>query len=476
MGKGKLFGSGNTGPLNAVKVQEYAYQDIPSNIFVQKLSGYQYKGQITTSYETTSSCAGYVWLTDHVVLMFRTDAAPKARADYGRIKSIDLFYFEDVNTYSSQLWTTVTHPSRTSSLCIQKSQKRFIAAVSGSANAAPGHAGDYIFYTYKYTDSGTFSNELTAYSLTAESLGWNTINIISGEYPSNYIYAVAQDIDGNDALLKLTISSTKITATQVCFLAKALEGELSYFADIDMITSNTTATTYRINRTVMSTIYSYVTPISWFCVCAGYAFINLLDDSGYNYYVVPTTGYQYFEVFSLTSASHTTQKFTTLIAGSSSTYYVPLGIVKDPYNAGRKICLLGTWQTSGVYVGETYDGLTYTSIYSLKSNMSQLSQESGSCMPIVRDGQFIWCFSTLSSYIYYVSYILDQVVPIKSSTDALYGITAQEIKTGQRGKVYVPAAFAASSAAYTTYGLPETLVAQIVDDSVDEIKQEVQNG
>lgn len=475
MGTSKLFGSGSSAPLNSIKVEEYAYQNLPANIFVKKVGGSSTKNNIEVSYVGSSAYSGYVWLNEFLVLIFRMDTITDSRATSGRIRSIDLVCYKDTGDYQTHLQSAVTTYSRYTSLCIQKNQKRIIATYSSNSNAAPGYASKYTFYTYRYTDVGVWTDELTAVSVAAESLGYSSLNVVSGEYDSNFVYAMAQDASGNTALLKLTTTASGITSTKIADISTKLDGELSYIKDVGMIVSNLTAATYKISTATTYTVNSYCLYFSWFRMCAGLAFLRIEDNADAYYYSLASASYSYFDKIKLTGAERVQLNFTITINGSPRSNYQPLGIIRDPIESTKRICLLGTTGTSGVYLGVSTDGINYSNLETSNVGLSQLSSSAHGCLPAVRNGEYVWSFSALQGKIGFVQHTKTQIKPTEKGTDVIYGITAQTIKPNNKGKVYVPNTSVAA-ATYTTYGITEALATQIVDDSVDKIKQEVQNA
>lgn len=465
MGQARILGGGSGKPVNSMKVTEIAGEDIPANCFVQKLEGYSTEALVTP--KAYAAIAG-IWMDSEVFV-----------ACNGYIMS-----FKNTASVSS-LESGATYP-----WVVLKGSRQILLGTSSIHHKYDDDSLTDVL-AIKVDNDGVVTKQLESYTWTPSG---NVGSIIVGTYTENFFYSYSAEATNSTVvnIYKNTVSSAGIQTT---LLKTLTTGQNLYYLtpsiyipELDWIifspANSETSTTYRryaaydmtnnewvVNST--STTVNLYTYLDYLANFKGEALVLPKSKT----LVVSTTDYQYVYTIKLDTGEETDIKKDNPV---SKKYVRMLGTLEENgYPETTLLCLETTYNgvSDNVFVS-LFDLLTGVTTHITQiRNQSQYFVINNWFNTKYRGRNRFWMFETYNytTSTRYYRYSLNDFsfahIEIYSGKP-IYGISAAEAKTGKEAAVYV-ADSTFADAMYTTYGITEALAAQIIDDSVDEIKQEV---
>lgn len=478
MGKSKLFGSGSGKPVNAVKVTEFAGEDIPANCFVQKISGKSVVNSESLSNSITTAPLWGVWVNEDIYVCYLSSTAT-------------LYVY-----YKGQHSSSTTLSSNMYCAVVLRETRQLI--LTPSAFGGAGSYSSMSITAFQISETGILSKIFeNKYYVPTQNIG----NILQGFYPNDFFYT--WDVASSDVntmyFYKNTISSTGLNSTLVSAVALPrayyYATPLIYLEECDaaFVSGDDTGTNYGwVSLLNMSTWKFEIDVLTDNSIYGRFYAVEYMGTGisaflPYSKKICISKTYSGSQIFVIDLVNGTAEyKSLTIPSGLSEVYMGGLFEYLSNEGTPKILCLYSktTNTSAGVFLGNIdLTTLTLTNIATLHATSTYYKFTPGYSIAAwtkykSRNRVQIWeWFYTSSSNDYYVRFMYDYSEPHIEipDTEAIYGIASSPIKANEQGTVYcVDTSY--PSAAYTTYGLPETLVAQIVDDSVDEIKQEVQNG
>lgn len=456
MGQSKLFGGGSGKPVNAVKVTETAIKDIPANCFVSKKQGSDSFGVFSYSDSNVSS---------NVILHLSNDV-------------YIIFAGTQVCSIFNEKVVQTSNISTSTSVVFELHSRHWIIVPAASTLIKVENDGTFTIENFTIpTDFGT---------------------PVNGIYPSDIVYSIVYtsgssmetsgyslvkwQLNAQNSLNKISTTFIETTPGSGSY-GKSYSDNPKYIAEADLIVSCCKGdnNTYQLAVLKASTVTSVLDEYSFspvygnssiynFCtkIKTGDALIHngkiYIFNNSYYTNGVYNAGYDTIDI----STGITTQAYIKNgITDSKSVYSV--AAVK--YSESYWYILLCKNNTKAYYIipfnPDTEQGGTPVVQISGTTNTVLNDQ----LLEINKPQFLVWNFrNESSSYTYTYS-----PGHIEVSDGTIYGLSQNPIKAHEQGNVYcVDTSY--PDAAYTAYGITEALATQIIDDSVDEIKQEVQNG
>lgn len=473
MGKARIFGSGSGIPVNAVKVTEYAGEDIPANCFVEKKSGTAEQSLKSTISTGAGNLA--LWLTDNLVCYYNYAGYLMTFLDGVQVQTTSVS--DSGNFYTSYDWPCV----------ILEDQKKVIFGWQLDGDTTSTRKS-YCVMAWK--DDGTFTATTSTLTTTVAS---HYIFLASGRYSGREFYAVEFNNRNTSSTTRYQIGTWTLNASN-----QLVRGA----------TTNIATTASRVNRAIWipeanslligkseSTYVGKFTPSSgtpsWYKSLSIYLVQSLMYSEGTKCYVYKD-GYIYFAGISekpyytvlnrINMANGELQTYTvytddiaealddetviTFIYGIcdcpyyENSIFIAVGVAGDSDHVTNNEILIFNCATGKVTKATELNSWVLTDkVYKNASDLRMFDSR-------MVNGH--WALAGDSSSIY--SWFEPSVYIATSST--VYGYTVAPIKQYKQGSVYAVNTNYTNEA-YTTYGISEALVAQIVDDSVDAIQREV---
>lgn len=464
MGKSKLFGGGSGKPVNAVKVTELAGEDIPANCFVKKVSGTS-GGILLSSYAEYCSAM----ITERIFVY----------VVYSSSKFLLYVFLDDTQVASEDL-STYYVSGNNEKWVILKEKKTLL-----------WFAENYTII-FEFEEDGTYTKTIKEASISAPKA-------ISGRYSSgDVIYAFGYVKGDSMKTTGPTIQRWQISEDWTFTLISessnlpygtdvGYTGQVAlYIEEADLIIKGDTSSTYTacvFKASTAQLLQTYTDDKGTFAT-AGYigSAISIfstskyvvandsvylamsrigktLDGSAYNAYIgkfdVNTGEYSEIAIENLNNTS--ANIYVSGIAHLRGAYYVAFWIADSYYIKIGKINI-----ENMSYMGDV-------AFFSVSS--AENANYPSTCLTYYKASLLLKITQQTIG-----KRTLKYTYPhIEISDGTVYGISSSKIDNDKYGNVYcVDTSY--PNAAYTTYGIPETLATQIIDDSVDEIKQEVQNG
>lgn len=451
MGKSKLFGSGSGKPVNSVKVTEIAGENIPANCFVEKLSGTSSK---TFSY--ANGLSAYFLDKENDIWLYNSNG---------------IIYVCKGTTQTSS-YTLKTFGCTQADIAILPNLKYFVFA---------GIDDDNIIDNYLFSWNANGVITLIDSICDADSTNSNNITCVSGIYNSNYVYFLAGKI-----LYKYTIENGKFiepSSTITCNLRKDSGtplGQVTYLEGYGLLSSGTstsTSTKYLALTSPLTGDYiwsisckisssrSLPLGIQYYNAVNGYS--QIIDD--FLYFVTGCNSRDYY--FCKLNLTNGELSYNQVTATTSQTKYA-VALAGNPYSDNPLEFKAFIYESNGYLKYANVDFVTNT--VNDEQNIATATAANATTEAryafIERKGTFI--LLQPSSIPAIVRRTTAPAHIVISTSSAIFGYTVAPIKAYEQGDVYcVDTSY--PSAAYTAYGITEALATQIVDDSVDEIKQEV---
>lgn len=473
MGKSKLFGGGSGKPVNAVKVTEFAGEDIPANCFVQKREG-AYNHGAQSDYGNTSSTYFYdsfVWLSDTLGVLI-TGYTYYYSTTQSRYRGLTFYKMTDTG---SSVVGYVTPSSNMSSICILPNANKIILVYNVGSNASKITQCNISVVSYS-DEEVTYEEDIV--QIKASDIDSSYIRVVDGEYAADcfYVAGINSSYDTNSLFTFKIDSQNNITKVKEEDIGSIWTSsyKISYIKDYEIITftSNSSSSTGCILD--LQTKSSVDVPqncnyLTWAEYASGHSFI---DPNTFVWYISENN-----------NSSIVAIDINTGAVISNACYNTNSGrivaVFENPYQENQLLAILH-------YSGST-NGPLRIGVIQIENNVISLVSTIGNiinggtnvgtanavCVPIIHKGRFYFPWLYSYSTVYLLEYSIAHVEIQTLNTN--YGISLSPIKAYTQGNIYC-ADTSYPNAAYTTYGIPETLATQIIDDSVDEIKQEVQNG
>lgn len=458
MGKAKILGAGASAPLNSKKVEEAAGELIPANYFVSKKEGI-----VPFSNPTFSSGDLYksINIDDTFDILVRKPSSSL---------STELLVLKD-KKLTQQISATVAAGSYTSCFAIMhvRALKKIIVTTEGAAASSYAYVG-----IWSYTDDGTIAldkdTKITNFTSITKEINCDNISFVSGDYDSNFFYAICSKISTvENYVIKCTLDENediKVLSTYKIQASSAL-------------TNSRSSSSYLKELNVIISTYNIIIDLNDFSTKQqneGVLLIVRLGDAGifgYSYcidaskkiiYLATINNWKTVDIFHIDTGTYESITLTATTShyptGSSDMLY---GYTLNPvYN--NKIYCVSTAKRIGVI--DVVD-MTYTDIG--EAYTSYLYQGTISVLPKLIQNR-IQFFMIVNAAWYISEYYLGLVMAAKED-DPIYGISLGRIKQHEIGNICT-----VSDEPVSLYGINETIVNKIKDDSVDEVKGVVTNG
>lgn len=478
MGKAIIPGGGGGAPRNSVKVLEYAGEDIPANYFVSKKEGITPLSNNTDMSVNATPTAVLQASKDLIlVVYYGSDGRCLKSIKNGKVVAT-VKDSRTVPNYFTKYGAIVHLPN----------QRKIIWTTSS----------DYEYYSlyatvWSYDENGNISLVSdSAWSTTVNFLTLNSdvtfdrINFISGEYSSDYFYAICSyeaaspfkyylqkyQISGNGfkriSNTEITYSNDTIRPVSCAYSSPAYFEELQtiFFGNpkcsiYDLQTNSLTSFSddSSLKSTVATSLYD-ANLFKGYCYC---------DKKTKKLYIISSSSSVYWNKLYVVDSNTKTIQVLTLTSDNppSSSSAKAFGPVQNPIATNelfvvveKKLAKINLSTLKLEVIGALYSSYDYDSLVSAYSFIA------GSSVQL-----FLSTINSSTRYLYLAQYALG-TVEIAKDISTIYGISQKNIKTYEQGTIY------ALSDTQTTsiYGIPQELADAIVDDGIIEVQNEVLAG
>ena len=480
MGNAKLLYSGGTiAPRNSSVATEYAGENIPNYCFVsKKAQGTKLLGKAQTASYTYS-----IYLVDNLCIVVNKKT------------------FEIQSYLNGKIVSSVSAgAANTGGLVIFPQIKQFIFFSNNEA----GHNNEYktTYNVYTWDENGTISIVSSDKTITATGqYNYRFRKIYFGVYDGNTTYMLANSIDttsnsndyylekwelNNGTLQKVSQVSMNTSGYSNLFITSPL-GYVKELNAVVIPSSNSNATANLVNVTTGETIVKFAR-VNNSCPYLGdgaeYPFgDNKFYDINNNIMLWARLSYREIRIYSLTDGNLI--KTTTLKTNIGIDFVYPMALYKEGYDyTSKKIyCVVG-YNTSNVENSVNRIGLAEVNFDT--GDLNILSYVSitkngfsyATCAKVFYKGSYKFAYSNAnhpnSELEICDTYLRPTILISDSNNNVIYGLSKNSIKQGQEGKIYTLGELAAQE--ISTYGIPVALKNEIVDDSIDEVKEQINNN
>ena len=482
MGNAKLLNSGGTiAPRNSSVATEYAGENIPNYCFVSKKA----QGTNLLGTANTTSYTYSIYLVDNLCIVMNKKTATIQSYLNGKIVS---------NISIS------TSAANSGCLVIFPQIKRFILFDNNEASNDNEYKTTYNVYTWD--ENGEISIVSSDKTITATGqYKYRFRKIYFGVYDGNTTYMLANSIDttsysndyylekwelNNGTLQKVSQVSMNTSGYSNLFITSPL-GYVKELNAVVIPSSNSNATANLVNVTTGETIFKFAN-VNNSCPYLGdgaqYPFgDNKFYDIDNNIMLWARWSYREIRIYSLTDGNLI--KTTTLKTNIGINFVYPMALYKEGYDyTSKKIyCVVGYYtqnaENSVNRIGlaevnfDTGD-LNILSYVSIPTNGVSYA----TCAKVFYKGSYKFAYSNANhpNSVLEIcdTYLRPTILISDSNNSIIYGLSKDSIKQGQEGKIYTLGELAAQEIG--TYGIPVALKNEIVDDSIDEVKEQINNN
>lgn len=480
MGNAKLLNSGGTiAPRNSSVATEYAGENIPNYCFVsKKAQGTKLLGTAQTTSYTYS-----IYLVDNLCIVVNKKT------------------FEIQSYLNGKIVSSVSAgAANTGCLVIFPQIKQFIFFSNNEA----GYNNEYktTYNVYTWDENGTISIVSSDKTITATGqYKYRFRKIYFGVYDGNTTYMLANSIDttsnSNDYYLEKwelnngTLQKvSQVSMNTSGYLNLFITSPLGYVKELNAVvipSSNSNATANLVNVTTGETIVKFAN-VNNSCPYLGdgaqYPFgDNKFYDINNNIMLWAHWSYRKIRIYSLTDGNLI--KTTTLKTNIGIDFVYPMALYKEGYDyTSKKIyCVVG-YNTANVENSVNRIGLAEVNFDTGDLNiLSYVSiPTSGfsyaTCAKVFYKGSYKFAYSNANHPDSVLeicdTYLRPTILISDSNNNVIYGLSKDSIKQGQEGKIYTLGELAAQE--ISTYGVSVALKNEIVDDSIDEVKEQINNN
>jgi hypothetical protein len=484
MGNAKLLNSGGTiAPRNSSVATEYAGENIPNYCFVSKKA----QGTKLLGTAQTTSYSYSIYLVDNLCIVMNKKTATIQSYLNGKIVS---------NISIS------TSAAGSGCLVIFPQIKQFILFDNNEAGRDNEYKTTYNVYTWD--KNGKISIVSSDKTITATGqYNYRFRKVCPGIYNGNTTYMLANSIDttsyssnyylekwelNNGTLQKVSQVSMNTSGYSNLFITSTL-GYVKELNAVVIPSSNKNATANLVNVTTGETIVKFAN-VNNSCPYASDAVSYPFGDN--KFYDIdnnimlwaPRGGNSRdIRIYSLTDGNLI--KTTTLKTNIDINFVYPMALYKEGYDyTSKKIyCVVG-YYTTNVESSVNRIGLAEVDFDTGNSNiLSYVSIPTGgtsyaTCAKVFYKSCYKFAYSNANHPDSVLeicdTYLRPTILISDSNNNVIYGLSKDSIKQGQEGKIYTLGELAAQE--ISTYGIPIALKNEIVDDSIDEVKEQINNN
>lgn len=473
-------GGGTIAPRNSSIATEYAGENIPNYCFVsKKAQGTKLLGTADTTSYTYS-----IYLVDNLCIVVNKKA------------------FEIQSYLNGKIVSNISAGgANTGYLVIFPQIKQFIFFNNNEAS----HDNEYktTYNVYTWDENGEISIVSSDKTITATGqYTYRFRKICVGVYDGNTTYMLANSIDttsssndfylekwelNNGTLQKVSQVSMNTSGYTNLFITSLL-GYVKELNAVVIPSSNSKATANLVNVTTGETIVKFeIVNNSCPYVSDGAAYPfgdNKFYDIDNNIMLWARDGtYCEIRIYSLTDGHLI--KTTTLKTNIGINFVYPMALYKEGYDyTSKKIyCVVG-YNTANVENSVNRIGLAEVNFDTGDLNiLSYVSIPTGgtsytTCAKVFYKSNYKFAYSNANhpNAVLEIcdTYLRPTILISDSNNNVIYGLSKDSIKQGQEGKIYTLGELAAQE--ISTYGVPVALKNEIVDDSIDEVKEQINNN
>lgn len=484
MGQAKLLGGGGAiAPRNSSVVTEYAGENIPNYCFVSKKA----QGTKLLGTAQTTSYSYSIYLVDNLCIVMNKKAVKIQSYLNGKIVSNISFSTSAVNSGCLVIFPQI---------------KQFIFFNNNEAGNDNEYKTTYNVYTWD--ENGAISIVSSDKTITATGqYTYRFRKICVGVYDGNTTYMLANSIDttsssndfylekwelNNGILQKVSQVSMNTSGYSNLFITSPL----GYVEELNAIvvpsSSSKPITANLVNVTTGETIVKFAS-VNNSCPYVSDASQYPFGDNKFydidNNIMLWARGGSYCEIriYSLTDGNLI--KTTTLKTNIDIDSVYPMALYKEGYDyTSKKIyCVVG-YYTSNIPGSVNRIGLAEVNFDTGDLNiLSSVSISTGgtsytTCAKVFYKGCYKFAYNNANHPDAVLeicdTYLRPTILISDSNNNVIYGLSKDSIKQGQEGKIYTLGELAAQE--ISTYGIPVALKNQIVDDSIDEVKEQINNN
>lgn len=481
MGNAKLLNSGGTiAPRNSSVATEYAGENIPNYCFVsKKAQGTKLLGTAQTTSYTYS-----IYLVDNLCIVVNKKA------------------FEIQSYLNGKIVSNISAgAANTGCLVIFPQIKQFIFFSNNEAGSDNKYKTTYNVYTWD--ENGEISIVSSDKTITATGqYTYRFRKICVGVYDGNTTYMLANSIDttsssndfylekwelNNGTLQKVSQVSMHTSGYTNLFITSLL-GYVKELNAVVVPSSNSKATANLVNVTTGETIVKFEIVNNSCPYVSDAASYPFGDNKFYdidNNIMLWARGGNYCDIRTYSLTDGNLIKTTTLKTNIGINFVYPMALYKEGYDyTSKKIyCVVG-YNTANVENSVNRIGLAEVNFDTGDLNiLSYVSIPTGgtgytTCAKVFYKSSYKFAYSNVdhpnSVLEICDTYLRPTILISDSNNSIIYGLSKDSIKQGQEGKIYTLGELAAQE--ISTYGIPVALKNEIVDDSIDEVKEQINNN